>query len=202
MRKVTLALLALSLLVAAPRSSRAGDDIQLDPTEMSKGFQKEAVGQLDDAAQKLTELAEAMPESRYAWRPGKGVRSVSEVFRHVAAANYQLGTFLGVKIPDGLEPAKFEKTPMTKAEIVDLLKKSFVHARRVMASLTDEQLREEVPFFGQPSTRHGVMLTMVSHAHEHLGQSIAYARINRVVPPWTARADAELAKSKGAATPN
>lgn len=199
MRLAPVVLLAVALLSCRVTAASAGDDVQLDPAEMAKGLPKDAVAQLDDAAQKLVELAEAIPESRYGWRPGKGVRSVSEVFRHVAAANYQLGAFLGVKPPDGLEPAKFEKTPMTKAQIEDLLRQSFTHARRVMASLSDAQLAEEVPFFGEPSSRRAVMLTMVSHAHEHLGQMIAYARTNRVVPPWTARAEAEMAKSKSPA---
>lgn len=202
MRRGALVLLAVIGCAVFAVPSRAGDDIQVDPAEMVKGLQKDVLAQIDDAAQKLAELSDATPATKYGWRPSRGVRTTGEVYVHVAAANYALASFIGVKPPDGVDPMKLEKTIRTKAEISDLLRKSFVHARRAVASVPDAELEQEVSFFGQKSTKRGVMLMFVSHAHEHLGQSIAYARVNRVVPPWTARAEAELAKSKSSAAPN
>ena len=39
--------------------------------------------------------------------------------------------------------------------------------------------------FGNATTHRGVLVTVLSHLHEHLGQSVAYARMNGVVPPWS-----------------
>lgn len=191
MRAIRTAVLLAVLATAACSTARAADDIQLDPAETAQGWRKEVIAQVDDAAQKMTELAEVMPASKYAWRPGKGVRSVREVYLHVSAANYLLPTFLGFKPPAGVEPNTLEKSQRTKAEVVDELRRSFAHARRCIGGMSEADLSTEVEFFGHPSTRLSVLLTFVSHAHEHLGQSIAYARTNRVVPPWTARAEAK-----------
>ena len=197
MRRWFPAVLATFVVAVLALPARAADDIQVDPAEMVKGFQKDCMGQVDDAASKLIELAEAVPAGKYAWRPGKGVRSTYEVYMHVAAANYLLPTYLGIKPPDGVDPVKLEKQKMTKAQAVDALRKSFVHVRRAIAAVPDADLAQEVTFFGQPSSKRTVMLVFVSHAHEHLGQSIAYARMNGVVPPWTAREQAEAAGPAG-----
>lgn len=189
-----LALVVATLVLAPP--ARAGDDIHLDPAEGVKGLHRDVLAQVDDAAQKLVELADATPAGRYAWRPSRGVRTTGDVYVHVAAANYALASFLGVKPPDGLDPAGLDRGLRSKAEVTELLRKSFVHARRAVASVPDSELEQEVDFFGQRSTKRGVMLSFISHAHEHLGQSIAYARSCGVVPPWSAREQAHAAKAK------
>lgn len=195
MRRGVLGFLLVVSLAGAPLA-RAADDIRLDPAEGVKGLHRDVLAQVDDAAQKLVELADATPTGRYAWRPSRGVRTTGEVYVHVAAANYALASFLGVKPPEGVDPMALERGVRSKAEITELLRKSFVHARRAVASVPDSELDQEVSFFGQKSTKRGVMLSFVSHAHEHLGQSIAYARSCGVVPPWTAREQAQAAKPK------
>ena len=149
---------------------------------------------IKDAESKLIELAEATPESKYSWRPGKGVRSTGEVFMHVASANYGLPSFVGVKPPDGFDFATFEKSKTKKADIVQTLRASFEHMGTALKAMTEEDMEKPAEFFGMKTTSRGAYMLLLSHCHEHLGQSIAYARSNSVVPPWTARMEAAAAK--------
>lgn len=151
------------------------------------GVRADILKQIDAASEKLTALAEAMPADKYGWRPGEGVRSVGEVFAHVAGGNYFLPTFWGAKIPAGVDPRGFEKDGGDKAKTMDTLKKSFDHVRQAIEAVPENDLDRVVKLFGQDGSVRAVMLVIASHAHEHLGQAIAYARTNGVVPPWSAK---------------
>lgn len=151
------------------------------------GVKGETLQWIQDAESKLIQLAEATPESKYAWRPNKGVRSTGDVFLHVAAANYGIPTFWGVPAPQGFDFATYEKSMTKKADIVSALKASFASMKQSLVSMSDADLEKPVEMFGMKSTVRGGYLLILSHAHEHLGQSIAYARSNDIVPPWTAK---------------
>ena len=125
-----------------------------------------------------------MPQEKYAWRPVTGVRSVSEVFVHIAGANYMLPSFTGVKPPAGIS-RDMEKTVTDKAKVVELLKQSFEHIRGAATGVADADLDKEIKMFGRPFTVRSAYFLMANHMHEHLGQAIAYARTNGVVPPWS-----------------
>ena len=156
-----------------------------DPTTAT-GLRRELIGQLADAERKFIALAEATPADKYSWRPAAGVRSVSEVFMHMVGANYMLPGMAGVKRkPDVAMAADMEKTVTDKAQVVALLKKSFVHVKQSVMDVPDDQMDGSVNLFGSPTTNRGVLVLMATHAHEHLGQSIAYARMNGIVPPWS-----------------
>ena len=101
---------------------------------------KEVVTWIKDAHDKIVQLAEATPESKYAWRPAKGVRSTGEVFMHVAGANYGLPSFTGVKPPEGYDFATFEKSATKKEDIIKHLKASFDHAEKAIGDASDETL--------------------------------------------------------------
>lgn len=150
---------------------------------------------MDDAEQKLLDLADAVPESKYSWRPAKGVRSIAEVYMHVATANFGIPSMLGVTAPEGFKFEGYETSMTKKAEVRKALKDSFDHMQSAFAKMSDEDLGQPAEFFGMKTTRRGALLLLLSHAHEHLGQSIAYARQNGVVPPWTAKQEA-AAKAK------
>jgi len=145
------------------------------------GFRAEFFANLDEVQEKIVDLANATPPEKFGWRPSKEVRSVSEVYMHIAGGNYFLATFLGVPAPK--MNGDIEKTVTTKAEVIAELKKSFDHLRNAANSVTD--LEKPVKMLGNTTTHRGVLMTMLSHLHEHLGQSIAYARMNGVVPPWS-----------------
>ena len=150
---------------------------------------------IQDAEGKLLQLAEAMPEKTYEWRPDKGVRSVGEVYMHVAAANYGVPSFIGVKPPEGFNFGTYEKSLTKKADIVAALRSSFAHMEASLTAMSDADLEKPAEFFGMKTTTRGAYFLLLSHAHEHLGQSIAYARSNKVTPPWTAQQALHEAKS-------
>ena len=149
------------------------------------GLRAEMLAGLDDAGKKVIELAEAVPQEKYAWRPGEGVRSMSEVFMHIAGGNYYLPTFLGMQAPADMTQEMEKETD--KAKVVAALKKSYEHARKAIESVPDAELEKKVNLFGRDTTARATLMVLVNHSHEHLGQAIAYARMNGVVPPWSAR---------------
>jgi len=173
------------LLTFGAMISYSGDEKAGAMTEAPKqGFRAEVLWNLGDVEKKIEDLAAAMPQKAYAWRPEKGVRSVSEVYMHIAGSNYFFMTFLGVKPPMKLNPA-MEDSVKDKAEIAKFLKASFDHVRKAVTDLPDADLDKTTEMFGNTVTYRTVLLTEISHLHEHLGQSIAYARTNHVVPPWS-----------------
>jgi uncharacterized damage-inducible protein DinB len=189
-----LGVLALGAALAMPLSARAHEGHSLDAT--ASGVKDEVLTWIKDAETKLIELAETTPEGKYSWRPAKGVRSTGEVFMHVAAANYGLPGFAGVKPPEGFDFATYEKSKTKKADIVSSLRASFDHMEKGWGAMSNADLDKPAEFFGMKTTARGAYLLLLSHCHEHLGQSIAYARSNGVVPPWTARQEAAMAKQK------
>jgi uncharacterized damage-inducible protein DinB len=142
--------------------------------------------QLTDVEKKVNSLAQAVPAEKYSWRPAEGVRSISEVFTHIAGSNYFFTGMAGVKPPEGID-RNMEKTVTQKSQVLAALKQSFEHTRRAVQGLSDADMAKEIKMFGKPSTVDALLFTMANHMHEHLGQSIAYARVNGVVPPWSAK---------------
>jgi uncharacterized damage-inducible protein DinB len=139
--------------------------------------------EMADVEKKLQALAEAIPEDKYGWRPAEGVRSVSEVFLHVAGGNYFLVGMTGVKPPADV-PKDIEKVT-GKKDILAWMNKSFAHLHAALEAATPESLAKEVDFFGEKTTQRGLYLKAYGHMSEHLGQAIAYARSNGVTPPWS-----------------
>jgi uncharacterized damage-inducible protein DinB len=156
------------------------------------GVRGEMMQWIKDADDKLGQLAEATPEAKYAWRPGKGVRSTGEVFMHVAAANYGIPSMVGVTAPAGFDFATYEKSLTKKADIQKALKDSFTHMETAFTNFSDADLDKPAEVFGMKTTVRGAYMLILSHVHEHLGQSIAYARSNGIVPPWTAKQQAAM----------
>ncbi|HEX3552945.1 MAG TPA: DinB family protein [Thermoanaerobaculia bacterium] len=181
--------LALALALAMPvvaQDKGMEKKMEAKPAAATAGGVKaDLLRSLGDAQKKLVALAEAMPAEKYTWRPGEGVRSVGEVFAHVSGANYFIPTLWGTKMPAGVDPRGFEKEGGDKAKTVDTLKKSFDHVTQAIQNLPDAELGKAVKIFDHEGTYREAVLIVVSHAHEHLGQSIAYARSNGVVPPWS-----------------
>ena len=149
----------------------------------TSSFRAEFLANLADVEGKLMQLAEAIPAEKYRWRPAPDIRSVSEVFTHVAGSNYFLLTFVGRQPPPDL-PQDIESI-RDKHAVTAELKKSFAHLRAAADTMQEADLARAVKMFGNSTTHRGVYMTILSHLHEHLGQSIAYARMNGVTPPWS-----------------
>lgn len=148
-------------------------------------FRTSLLRSFDEASGKILQLAEAFPEEKYAWRPMEGVNSVREVLVHVAETNYALAERLGTKPPAGVDRRKLGTTMTSKADAIAATKRSVDFVRSVLSSVPAETLLPEVNVFGQKAPKLRVALLPGDHAHEHLGQLIAYARMNRIVPPWS-----------------
>lgn len=148
-------------------------------------YREEYLKRLGTLEQKYTRLAEAVPQAKYSWRPADGVRSVSELFLHVANANYGLPRVIGTPPPQDFQPKGFEKSTTDRNQIVSSVKSSFAHLRGAVEKLTAADADKPVKMFGQETTMRGALLMMFEHLSEHLGQGIAYARLNGVVPPWS-----------------
>lgn len=184
MKKALCLTFVLALAATVARPALAHDHGEAKPA--GGAIKAEVIRQIDDAEKKLLALAEATPAEKFGWRPGEKIRSTGEVFLHVAAANYFLPTLWGVKAPEGMNLREMEKDGADKAKVVDALKKSFEYARKTINATPDADLDRATKIFGQDGTVREVILLIATHAHEHLGQSIAYARMNGITPPWSA----------------
>jgi uncharacterized damage-inducible protein DinB len=149
-------------------------------------MQADVVRIMQDAEMKLVRLAEAIPADKYSWKPNKDVRSMSEVFLHVAAGNFLLPSRIGTPAPADFKREGFEKSTTDKAKVIESLKQSFAHAKQAVTKLTDADLTKTLQWFdGKPVTYRYAATFLAAHEHEHLGQSIAYARSMGITPPWT-----------------
>jgi uncharacterized damage-inducible protein DinB len=149
------------------------------------GYRSEVLAEVIVQEDKFTRLAEAIPAEKYTWRPAPDVRSFAEVFLHVCAANYNLYKLVGMPPPTGLDLKGLEKSTTDKAKVIATLKDSFAHAKKAITAMPDADLDKSMDWFGGKNTERGILLFIVRHAAEHLGQSIAYARVVGIVPPWT-----------------
>ncbi|HSJ15531.1 MAG TPA: DinB family protein [Longimicrobiales bacterium] len=155
----------------------------------ASGFRADVLKDVTAIEAKYVALAEAMPETLMSWRPADGVRSTSEVLMHVALANFMLTNFIGVAPPADMPPRAAETEWTDRARVMPALKASFAHLRAAVEATPDADLDRAIKMFGQDHTVRSAVLLMDNHLHEHLGQLIAYARGNAVVPPWSAGGD-------------
>ena len=151
------------------------------------GARADVLAELNEARDKLLALAEAMPADKYGWRPAEGVRSVGEVFAHVAGANFFIPRAWGAQMDaGGIDVRALQTNATDKAKVIAALRRSFEEVDKAVSQLTPADLDRQIDLFGGKQSVRRAVLVLVSHAHEHLGQSIAYARSNGVVPPWSA----------------
>lgn len=198
MKTLGIAVLAVAALVATPLSAQEHEQHQpaADQADHHSGpppYVAAIASDLEEVEQKLIALAEATPEDRWGWRPGAGVRSIGEVFMHVAADNYFLPAMVGAAAPaetgirgdDYNTAVAYETRTMNKAQTIAALRASFDHLSEVLNGVSHDDLHAEYAFFGNQMTGIRIWILTATHLHEHLGQSIAYARTNGIVPPWS-----------------
>lgn len=179
------ALAALALL-AAPRVVSA----QGAPHDAAVAIRKSYLAELESLQGKFLQLAEAIPADKYAWRPAPGVRSIGEVFMHVASEYYVWSprSFGATPSPvvtmtrEGF--AQFE-AQSSKESVLKHLKEGFAYGRQAVEGVDPATLAATRKFFGRDAATADVALGMSGDLHEHLGQLIAYARMNGIKPPWS-----------------
>jgi len=152
-------------------------------------YRADFLKEMDNLEKKLVSLAEAMPAEKFTWRPMDGVRSVSEVYTHMAGSNFNFTQFLGIKPPAGVG-REMEKIT-DKAQVVELLKQSLAHVRQAATNTPDADWDKTVTYSGRNIVVREAFFRLALGMREHLGQSVAYARFNRIVPPWTAEREAQ-----------
>jgi uncharacterized damage-inducible protein DinB len=141
-------------------------------------------GEWRHVSSQLLALAEATPEEKFAWRPAPGVRSTSEVFMHIALANFYLLSVTGRKMPADIKEG-LEKSLTAKAEVISWLKRSLDAVKSAHLAVTAKDLERKVHIADRDATVDGMYLRILVHANEHMGQLIAYARMTGVAPPWS-----------------
>lgn len=191
--------LCLLALVRSASNLAAQVNPYKEGTPGVSGYRSEVLAEVMIQEDKFARLAEAIPADKYTWRPAPDVRSFAEVFLHVSAANYNIYKLVGTPPPAGIDLKTLEKSTTDKAKVIATLRDSFAHARKAIAAMPDSDLDKSLDWFGGKNTQRGILLFIVRHAAEHLGQSIAYARFIGVVPPWTEDAQKEQKKKAEAA---
>lgn len=155
---------------------------EVDPYE---GLWQGYDGEWGHVSRQLIALAEAFPAEKFSWRPAPGVRSTSEVFMHIALANFYLLSVTGPPIPADLKSEGMEKTVTSKPEVIAWLKRSLEAVKSAHAGVKPADLQRKVKVNGRDATVDGMYLRIIVHANEHMGQLVAYARVNGIVPPWS-----------------
>ncbi len=171
MRKILLAIIVGGVLQA-----------QVDSLE---GLWQGYDGEWGHVSRQLIALAEAIPAEKFSWRPAPGVRSTSEVLMHTALANFSLLSITGPKMPADLTSPGLEKSVTGKAEVIACLKRSLDAVKIAHASLKPGDLQRRVKVNGRDANVEGMYLRIIVHANEHMGQLVAYARMNGIKPPWS-----------------
>jgi uncharacterized damage-inducible protein DinB len=141
-------------------------------------------GEWRHVSRQLIALAEATPPDKFAWRPAAGVRSTSEVYMHIAIANFYLLSVTGPKMPADLKEG-MEKTVTSKTDVISWLKRSLDAVKEAHLAENPKDLQRKVRIADRDATVDGMYLRIIVHANEHMGQLIAYARMTGVVPPWS-----------------
>jgi hypothetical protein len=193
-------LLSVGLAIApavANQSPAPAPSAPDDKTPPSYDMKPQSILDLQTMQKKFTSLADVIPADKFSWRPADGVRSFSEIFLHVSSANYGIPNMMGTALPSGFDPKTFEKSTTDKAKVVAELNKSFESAIGAVQSMTNADFAKADKKLGPDANDGDVVYILVVHGHEMLGQAIVYARMNGIVPPWTADAMKKAAAKTG-----
>jgi len=162
-----------------------GFSARVAPADPYEGLWQGYDGEWRHVSRQLIALAEATTEEKFAWRPAPGVRSTSEVYMHIAMANFSLLSVTGPKIPADLEmKSETEKAVKSKAEVINWLKRSLEAVKEAHLAVKPADLARKVRVNNRDATVDGMYLRIIVHANEHMGQLVAYARMTGIVPPW------------------
>jgi uncharacterized damage-inducible protein DinB len=204
MKKSLLGFLALCLFIpvlanASPHQTPQSVSASEDKTPPSYDMKAQALFDLQDLHKKMVALANAIPAEKYTWRPEAGTRSISELFLHVSAANHNVvGMMASVTPEPAFRADGFETSTTDKAKIVQQLDQSFAYAEASVKAMANADFARPEKKLGPEANSGDVIYILVTHNHEHFGQSIAYARMNGVTPPWTLEAKKKAAAAKAA----
>ena len=201
MNKLLLPFVSLLLVLSSATGASAQTAADAaDHTAPSYDMKAQALADLQTVQKKMVDLANAIPADKLTWRPSADSRSFAEVFLHVAGERYQILALGGAVAPVGFEGKIFEKSTTDKAQIVAELDRTWDFAQKTINGMSNANFAKLLPKLGPQANAGDVVYILVADAHEHLGQVVAYARENGIVPPWTAEAQKKAAQKKAAET--
>ena len=183
---VTAALAPATLLAQIPiTDAPVSHELTLAPGTDPITVRDEILDHFQRSSRKISELARVMPEEEFSWAPAEGVMEVGEVYMHIAHYNFMyLDQNLGIAPPNGFDYADIE-TIRDKDKVREIHEMSVRHVMDQVGALSEASLAGETELYGRRVQGWTVLLQLVSHMNEHVGQSVAYARMNGVVPPWS-----------------
>lgn len=187
------AFLAVALVLASLGVRQAA---ATDTTAPSYDMKAQSLLDLESVQKKFVQLANAVPADKLNWRPSPDTRSFAEVFLHVAGERYGFMALMGAEKPAGFDGKTFEKSTTDRAQIIAELNKSWEFTQKTINGMNNADFAKLLPKLGPQANEGDVVYLLVADAHEHLGQAIAYARDNGIVPPWTVEAQKKAAENK------
>src|SRR6201997_83762 len=191
MKRMFLSLLLTLGMSALALGAPHPDDA--DHSAPSYDMKGQSLVDLDAIQKKFVDLANAVPADKLTWRPSEDSRSFAEVFLHVSGERYQILALGGATPPADFNGKTFEKSTTDKARIVEELNKTWDFAQKTINGMSNADFAKLLPKLGPQANEGDVVYLLVADAHEHLGQLVAYARQNGIVPPWTAAAQKKKA---------
>jgi uncharacterized damage-inducible protein DinB len=198
MNKMFLAVLlffvAVSSAVNCASAQSSDASASADHTAPSYDMKGQSLADLQAVQKKFVDLANAIPADKLTWRPSADSRSFAEVFLHVAGERYGILGLMGTTAPSGFDGKTFEKSTTDRARIVDELNKSWEFTQKAINGMSNADFAKLLPKLGPQANAGDVIYILVADAHEHLGQLVAYARENGIVPPWTVEAQKKAAE--------
>lgn len=154
---------------------------QSTPTDVRDEF----LGHFERSSYKAMTLAEVIPETLYDWSPGEGVMPIAQVYAHIARYNFMyLDENLGIAAPEDIDYMSLEEIT-GKGEITEALRRSVEHVKERALAMTEEELVSMTTLYGRRVAGWAVLFQLISHMNEHVGQSVSYARMNGIAPPWS-----------------
>jgi hypothetical protein len=197
MKKLFLAALVFALLTSLGATRATAQTVATAPadkTSPSYDMKAQALLDLDGVNKKIISLAEVLPQDKFNWRPAPDARSFAEVFLHVAGERYQILALGGSTPPAGFDGKTYEKSTTDKAKIIQELRTTGEYMKTTIGAMTNADFAKLLPKLGPEANAGDVVYILVADAHEHLGQVVAYARENAIVPPWTIAAQKAAAE--------
>jgi uncharacterized damage-inducible protein DinB len=174
-------------MASAQPASQQPDEASATMARPTSVFHADLLHELDMAEEKIVALAQATPQEKLSWRPATDIYSFSEVYMHIARVNFFVLSYSDIKLPADIGDVQNMEKITEKAKVIEMLKRSFAHLRQAVLQTSDRDLDKPAAtkLFGNKSTMRSVFLRLGIHVNEHMGQAIAYARMNGIVPPWT-----------------
>jgi len=191
-----LVLMVLSASVIGAPAQTADAASAADHTAPSYDMKAQSLLDLERMQTKFVDLANATPADKLTWRPSADSRSFAEVFLHIAGERYQILALGGAVPPTDFNGKTYEKSTTDKAQIIAELNRTWEFAQQTINGMSNADFAKLLPKLGPQANAGDVVYILVGDAHEHLGQLVAYARENGIVPPWTAEAQKKAAEKK------